>query len=452
MNELIELAYRHAQSEQYIASIKICRQILKKQNCPEIKHLLYRNLQSVGQFEESISIAHELAVDAKTTSNLALAYSAAGKLEESLYYAKKSVEEDPSNSIIQTNYVNILKQLDKQKAFSYLENLVNILSDENVWYHYGLLYGEENLHEKAKDCYLKAISIKSIPIIHYNLSLAYFSLADYKNGWKEYESRWQACWLFENMRKRLRGKFWQGENLEGKSILIWCEQGIGDLIHFYRYIKDLENLGAKVYLKYSDALFGYQYNNQDCDYNCSILTIAGLLNADINTIDGEAYLSSKVKEKIISSNERKIGLCWRGNVGHPKDEERSIKLKEFNFLNNPYSLVREYHVAHYENGNIVNWEEGGNAIDLSKYMISLDYTAKIIEELDIVITVDTVIAHLAGALGKKTYLLLPFNYDWRWSEKFSDKTPWYNSVTIIRQKEKDNWNYVIEKLKTYIIN
>jgi len=231
--------------------------------------------------------------------------------------------------------------------------------------------------------------------------------------------------------------------------LLWCEQGIGDLVLFYRYAKELEDRGADVYMKYEDPLFKYK-DIDKYDYHCSILTVAGMLGADVNKTCGKSYLQSTLQTQLPEVKGKKIGLCWVGNPGHPLDQKRSIRLKDFG-MQGVYSLVKDYTPKQYEDGELVDWSSGFQelVIDCNQHMIDLNHTAKLIEWLDVVVTVDTLVAHLAGAVGKETYLLLPYNCDWRWSEKFGNQTPWYASVTLVRQTKADDYSDCIKQVVTY---
>lgn len=446
LQEMTALAQKKMQEGNYKLVVEICESILKVTDSVDAKFLLATSLSNLKLFDEAIYVSKSIAKDAKSICNLAGIYASAGMTQEAQAEYEKAIKLE-KNQTIYVNYALFLKDIDVQNCFKQMDFVTSEFYDANNWYVYGTIHSELNDFEKEKECYLKSLKIKSIPQTHYNLSLCYFKLCEYKKGWEEYEWRWKACWLFEDMKNRLGNNFWRGENLKGKSILIWCEQGIGDLIHFFRYIKELENLGATVYMKYEDQLFGYQVTNK-YDYHCSILTVAGILGADILTASGKPYLKSTLEQEFPKTNGNKIGLCWCGNPGHPGDKKRSIRLKEFD-MKGVYSLVKDYSAKLYEDQELIDWSEGYQSMvmDCSQFLVDLNHTAKIIEWLDVVVTVDTLIAHLAGALGKKTYLILPYVCDWRWSHKYEKTTPWYESVTIFRQKDKNGYKEVISEIK-----
>jgi tetratricopeptide (TPR) repeat protein len=473
VEQLLNAAEIKLHEDQFQIAVNLCQQALKHGNSSKAKFILKCCFSKLGRHDDAIELAKELAIDTKGINNLALTYVEAGEIKKATKEYRKAIQRRDCDPAIHSNYILHLKKIgETDECLGYLKYIIReIPHSDSLWYTRGVIFNSLNDFNIAKESFLKSLQIRYSPLVEYDLSLAYFISGDYENGWKHYESRWKACWLFERMRSEVPGKFWQGESLEDKSILLWCEQGIGDLIQFYRYVKILENQGAKVSVKYDDSIFPHKAKNflpykvrhlwnnstgfgpnvaDEYDFNCSILTVAGMLNADVKNTCGKSYLKSTLP--ILPNDEkRKIGLCWCGNSGHPRDKERSIKLKEFhlNKNDNIYSLVKNYSPKPYEDGSVVDWSEGyqNSVIDMSSYLKDLNHTAQVIEWLDIVVTVDTVIAHLAGALGKKTYLLLPYNCDWRWWNEKEETTPWYDSITLIRQKTPGNWDSEIKLAK-----
>lgn len=446
--EMINLAANKMQEGNLQIATEICNSILKFAESKETEFILATCYSRMKRHDEAIKISKKLATDARSICNLASTYQAAGKIAEATAEYERAIKADSTVPEIFSNYALFLNNIgDHAKCDEVMESALDNFYSESLWYVYGTIHDTRNDFSRSKECYLKSIKIKSIPQTHYNLSLAYFQLADYKNGWKEYEWRWRACWLFEMMRRNLGKNFWLGEDIKDKSILLWCEQGIGDLVMFFRCVKKLEEMGANVYIKYEDPLFG-KSSIDEYDYHCSILTVAGMLGADINTTSGKPYLKSNLKIDLPVGN--KVGLCWCGNPGHPLDRKRSIRLKEFDMKKTVYSLTKDLSAKQYEDGELIDWSEGHQTSTIPCDLSSLDHTAAVIEQLDVVVTVDTVVAHLAGAVGKKTYLLLPYNCDWRWSHHFGNKTPWYDSVTLLRQKKADDWSECLSKVKEEI--
>lgn len=448
LEEILDFANKKMQEGQCQLAVELCLSILKTELSPMAEFILATCLSRLKRHDEAIMISKKLANDARSICNLAAIYQAAGKNTEAVTEYEMAIKADGMIPAVFCNYSLFLNSIgDHDACDRQMNHAVNTFYNENVWYTYGTIHDTRNDFAKSKECYLRSLKIKSIPQTHYNLSLAYFQLADYRKGWKEYEWRWKACWLFEMMKTNLGKNFWLGEDLKGKSLLLWCEQGIGDLVMFFRYVKELEKMGATVYIKYEDPLFQHQSADK-YDYHCSILTVAGMLSADINATCGKSYLKSTLELTLPEVRGKKIGLCWCGNPGHPLDKKRSIRLKEFG-MQGVYSLMKDYTAKQYEDGELVDWSEGyqTSVIDCNQYMVDLNHTAKLIEWLDVVVTVDTLVAHLAGALGKKTYLLLPYNCDWRWSNKFGSKTPWYDSVTLVRQARQDDYSECIAQVK-----
>ena len=195
--------------------------------------------------------------------------------------------------------------------------------------------------------------------------------------------------------------------------------------------------------------------NTEYDYSASIMELHFLLNMDFNNIPSQkGYLSSNTKltekyqKEYFNNNKPKIGLFWQGN---PKVfANRSIKLKELEpiFLNknndfNFYSFEKED-----SENQIENYPQ---LIDLGVTFKNFEDTAAALVNLDILITIDSAIAHLAGALGVKTYLMLPYSSEWRWFDD-TQTTPWYTSVRIFKQKNSYDWTDVVEKIANEIKN
>lgn len=295
---------------------------------------------------------------------------------------------------------------------------------------------------------------------HFNKAVALLLLGNFEEGWKEYEWRFYEG----NVQKPQFSKpVWNGEKLEGKTILVHDEQGIGDSIQFVRYLKLLKDNGAFIIFKcrpvlselykqldFVDELLELSEKcESDYDFEISLMSLPYAFNTNIENIpDIGKYLNSDknrrdiIKDKLANDEKLKVGLVWKGNPKNEFDFKRSMDLKVLDgILNNEnilfYSLQKE---------NLTGELENTGVIDISELVSTLEDTAAVVSEMDLIITVDTAMAHLAGALGKETWLLLSNIPDWRWMLK-KDSSPWYPSVKLFRQTEHGNWNNVISDLK-----
>lgn len=277
----------------------------------------------------------------------------------------------------------------------------------------------------------------------FSLAQIYLSLGKYKDGFRELECRWQ---IDDSLNWRYReiydfDKWWDGSSLDGKTILLFCEQGLGDGIQFARYIDKLKGkiivhahrpLAPLLQAEVIVADIGETPEFPAYDYVCSTMSLPHLLQ-DLEP-DGRPYLTAE-KRKIGG-----VGVIWGGTPGHPLDADpyscRSIPVHHFHRLNAELiSLQLEHRPDLGEPWFPSMIDQIHDARD----------TAEIMLGMDLIITCDTSTAHLAGALGCPCWLLLPYIPCWRWGID-SESTPWYNSVRIFRQKEPGNWDAVFDEV------
>lgn len=248
-------------------------------------------------------------------------------------------------------------------------------------------------------------------------------------------------------------------------MLVLAEQGAGDMIQFSRYINLLKDLNIKIVIqcyKNLKTLFLESFSVKcistdeeiiNFDYQIFMMSLPLIFKTSPNRIPTKTpYIFAKNHRteitNIIDKNKTKIGVCWSGNKLHEKNNNRSIPLKYFIDLatttnNIFFSLYKDIDT---NEKLILN----NKIIDLSDYLTDFYVTASIIDKLDLIITVDTSIIHLAGAMNKKAYLLVNENNDWRWLKNTMNSS-WYKSITILRNKNK-NWDNVFQKLEKELIS
>lgn len=346
------------------------------------------------------------------------------------------------------------------------------------------LFGQ-NEHAKTSDCFLNlAMAYKAKRnienalfcyensiLLNVNNYDAYFGISvthllnkDFTNGFKLYRSRFfkmdpVAGHFFEDKKE------WQGENIENKKLYIYNEQGFGDNIQFVRYLKNFHAItGAQIMYKPRAELETFFEENDlgvkiiknniddsdvEFDVYTHLLSVPQLLNASADNIPlSEGYLKAnlqKVKEyqnKYFNNDKFKLGIVWRATPDPHID--KVIPLDYFlKFLNIPdtqiYSL--EVNLTAEESKEL----KKHNIIDLGTTFNDFSDTAAAIENLDLLITVDTAVAHLAGSMNKPLWILLSYIPEWRWFLD-SEKSPWYDSAQLYRQDESRNWNSVFEQV------
>ena len=286
----------------------------------------------------------------------------------------------------------------------------------------------------------------------------------YQEGWCEFEFRLNSPMLISKQ-SRMPGSIWCGQDLEGKHLLIWCEQGLGDTIQFLRFIKLVAVEAEEISLLCPDRLkpllktFDDSVNVLDqsdiinnVDFNTPLMSLPFSLGIT-EIFDPGPYLSAEDSLVIKWSkffglpNKPRIGISWQGNPAYEADHQRSIPL----FHLRPLLLNKNYEFISLQQGfgceQISEFVDQLAVLDdkVDKFAAFTD-TAAIIRNLDLVITSDTAIAHLAGALGAKVWVLLPATPDWRWLLD-RDDSPWYSNMLLFRQKESGVWAEVVAQVE-----
>ena len=312
--------------------------------------------------------------------------------------------------------------------------------------------------DSAMRSYEKALFFQpDHPDGHWNRSLLALLRGDFERGWLEYEWRWLK---FPEQRRHLRQPLWDGYDIAGKTILLHAEQGLGDTIQFIRLAPLVAGRGATVNLECQRELFGLMQHipgvaRTVCrgdalppfDVHCPLLTLPRALGLTLQSIPRETpYLSvdENLRRKWATrlqphASEFKVGIVWAGARTHPRDAERSIGLDSFAPL------------AALPGVRLFSLQKGGPAgtsfdlLDLTPELHDFADTAALVLNLDLVIGVDTSVVHLAGALGRPVWTLLPFSPDWRWLPA-GDESPWYPTMRLFRQPEPGNWQAVFDRV------
>ena len=289
-------------------------------------------------------------------------------------------------------------------------------------------------------------------------------LGNYEEGWTLYEWRRQIK-KTKNNYKVYDQPLWLGqESLKNKTILVESEQGFGDVIQFCRYIPMLENIGARVILEVPKDLIsiirslngnflivekGQSINH--FDFHIPIMSLPLAFKTTTNNIPASIpYLfSNKTKreywnKKISKKTKPIIGLVWSGSITHKNDKNRSLLLKDLEPI---LQLPFEFHSLQKEirENDELTLSEFKQVLHHQNELNDFSDTAALIEEMDLVISADTSVAHLAGALGKDVWILLPYHPDFRWMLDRKD-SPWYPTCSLFRKYEVNDWDKTIEEI------
>jgi tetratricopeptide (TPR) repeat protein len=299
--------------------------------------------------------------------------------------------------------------------------------------------------------------------IHLNRALCLLLRGDYATGWQEYEWRWK---LKRAAPRSHPQPGWDGAPLPNGAVLLWGEQGMGDILQFVRYAPLVKERVGKVLLDCPgplrgllsscpgiDALVGGDGPTPYAEAQAPLMSLPRIFGTKVNTIPAsipylfvDAPLREQWRRKAVTGQGLKVGIAWQGNPLYSGDRYRSINLSEFRLLAQAprvqlFSLQKgkgaEQLLPLAQEMRIIDWGKE----------ITGDYrdTAAAILSLDLIISVDTSVAHLAGALGVPVWVLLPFNNDWRWLEE-RDDSPWYPSVRLFRQESWGDWVGVFRRV------
>jgi cytochrome c-type biogenesis protein CcmH/NrfG len=324
----------------------------------------------------------------------------------------------------------------------------------------GSAFLEEGKIQQAIHCFRHVLSEDSKnPDAHWNLSLALLMSGNFKEGWDEYE------WRFESTQKKLKRSFrqprWDGGDLSEKTILILYEQGLGDALHFIRYIPLIQKeRNGNVILERRPELARLFKNIPDIsfvemgatpasfDFYLPIMSLPRVFTTDEGTIPNQMpYLSvdpelaRRWKNKIGNSSKLKVGITWSGNKNHVNDRNRSCPLETFRPL---WDVAGVEFYSLQKNEAEPSFVSDMPLIDLCADIEDFADTAALIKALDLVISVDTAVVHLAGAIAKPVWTLLPFTPDWRWLLARED-SPWYPTMRLFRQPVPGDWRSVMRQ-------
>ncbi|MBU1343729.1 MAG: tetratricopeptide repeat-containing glycosyltransferase family protein, partial [Proteobacteria bacterium] len=410
----------------------------------------YLNMGNVvheeGKYEASMewyerAIVFNYADSKKAYNNLGVALTRLGRLDEAVEKLKKAVEIDPR---YYEAYNNI------GETYKYLGN-----------------------YEKALESCEEAIRLSPefVPA-RWNRSMLFLLKGQFEKGWTEYEWRWQR----PNTPKRKidAGMAWDGNFFKGKTIFVYEEQGMGDTLQFIRYLPLVKQMGGHVIfevltpmIRLVESVKGFDrlwvgIRNVDTrpsdrfDFHIPLMSLPRIFNttlktvpADIPYLTADQNLAQIWKKRIKKNSSFKIGIVWAGHPGHTNDGTRSTYLSLFSVLKQVKGIALfSLQIEKYEKWTDINPRKIIDQ-DLGEQISDFADTAAIIENLDLVISVDTAIVHLAGALGKQVWTLLPFSPDWRWMIDQED-SPWYPTMKLFRQPAPGDWKSVFKKVKKHL--
>lgn len=392
--------------------------------------------------------------DAKALNNLAHVRLACGDAETALACLEGALASDPTYVDAAYNLGVTLQTLDRpDEALEAYRNVLKLNpSHADTLNNVGsLLLGMARPEEAIPSFEAAIASAPDHLDARWNLGLAHLALGDFEAGWLAYETRLRKANVPHH-----DGPAWAGEDLSGRTLLVWCEQGLGDTVQFLRFLPALKAKGARIIVECQPRLYPLIASYADADqvvargdslppydFQVALLSLPFLLKARLETLPapiGPATLPASTvagwSAKLGEHRGFKVGLCWSGNPMNEKGRHRSANLAILAELAAApgveiFSLQRNPDAAEIAGAPWLHQLE-------SEQDTVLD-TACIISQLDLVITVDTMVAHLAASLGRPTWILLHYGADWRWMLKRED-SPWYPSARLFRQSKAGDWS------------
>jgi len=392
------------------------------------------------------------------------------KHEEALKLYQKALSINPNHASVYSNLGNVFKALERYDEALKSYNQAIALQPRHADAHSnrGYLLQELKQYDEVLKSYDQAIIIDpNHSDAHWNKSLLWLLLGDFKQGFEEYEWRWTQE-SFTSLKRNFTQPLWLGvEDIKGKTILIYEEQGLGDTLQFCRYIEHVSRRGAQVIFEVREPLYHFlQHLNgvdqcilwgeplPEFDYYCPLLSLPLAFKTTLTTIPNTPHLNVDAlkvmywQETLKHITKPKIGLVWSGGTVHKNDHHRSITLEMLlRYLPQEYDYIslqkelRQIDQPTLENSTNVHFF-GNELHDFTD-------TAGLCACMDLVISVDTSVAHLAGSLNKETVILLPFAPDWRWLDNKED-TPWYPSAHLLRQTHINDWESCLANLTPFL--
>ena len=357
-------------------------------------------------------------------------------------------------------------------AKCYRQLVVDDPYDARAYYNLAIILHDLSKFAESLACYEQSIKLgyHNPARANLNTGMNYLKMGDFKRGFHYVDLKSNGAWRLGknfafNQEALSHIDLWEGQSLEDKTILIYCEQGFGDNIQFVRYIPQVRELGGRIIfscydqlynifknspiLKGVDVMKGASLNSVELDFKIPLLSLPRVLEATIDNIPHtDGYLSkTHCKDWNLSDEGMNVALVWESSG---LDTRRSIALETILPL------------CELPNVNMVSIQKGSAMFDyrrnpdiknllpsLGERIRDFSDTADILSQVDLLISTDTAPIHMGGALGIPTWGLLHFSADWRWfrEKNYPDTSPWYESVRIYRQKEPANWGEVVERVK-----
>lgn len=432
---------------------------------------LGRHNEAIDSYRKAIAIRPDFA-DAHC--NLGSALTHLQRYEEALASLDRALALRPDYPDALYNRGNALKPLQRyEEALASYDRAITLRPNHaDAHNNRGQVLRELEQYDEALASYDRALTLQPQHVMaHCNAAALRLLTGDFDRGWVHYEWRWRKKSVIAANRN-FPQPMWRGDPIAGKTILIHSEQGLGDTIQFCRYVPQVAARGARVIFEVQKTLRAIMAPLAGAgqvvakgsplpafDLHCPLVSLPLAFGTRLETVPSTArYLSAPAEHatawqpRLDGKPHPRIGLEWSGNPGHERDKERSIGLREFlpllDALGAEATFVSLQKDIRAEDAALL--KERPDILDYGNALEDFSDTAALISQLDLVISVDTSVAHLAGAIGKPVWILLTYFPDWRWLLG-RDDSPWYPTARLFRQDESRTWDGVIARARQALL-
>jgi Tfp pilus assembly protein PilF len=466
----LAMAGAYLQAGDLLRAEQCCRQVLEAD--PGVASAWFI-LGVVSQLQKRVaaSLAHYRTAlrlapwNAEAWNNLGASLSSLRRPEEAEPCLIEALRLEPGYAQAHNNLGNVLQAQGRlDEALACYRRALHFQPDyDQVHDHLGLVLQQQGRLAEAVAAF--GLTLRRWPDFaqgHMNRALALLQMGDFARGWAEYEWRWKCP---EHPLAACAQPVWDGSELGGRTILLRAEQGLGDTIQFIRYAPLVARRGGRVIVTCPRPLVrlvatcpgverAIPDGTADLEFAChaalmSLPRIFGTaletIPADVPYLAAEPAIRARWGNAVGSSDGFKIGIAWQGNPDHKKDRHRSFRLARFEPLTH-IPGVRLFSLQKGPGTEKLEEISGRFAVtDLGDQLDDFMDTAAVVQHLDLVITPDTSLAHLAGALGVPVWIALPFASDWRWLLD-REETPWYPTMRLFRQRRWGDWDDVFKRM------
>jgi len=470
----LDIAISHHQAGRYSEAHRIYREILAADpKCVSAWNLLGVMATQLGRNEvavQCLSNAVRLKGDsAEIHYNMGMALQGLWKLDEAIAAYRRAIELDPGHARAYNNIGAALKEQGRlAEAVAFIREALRLNpAMAEAYCNLGNTLHRDGRWDEAREAFEKALGLDPDSAdAHTNHAMVLLASGDFEHGWSEYDWRWKTGQIPQ---RRFEKPMWEGEPLAGRTILLHGEQGLGDNLQFIRYAPIVKEQGATVIVECSKALrrlaescpgidrvIGTDEQPGAFDFHAPLLSLPRVLKTTLETVpanvpyvSADAGLVAHWQERLEGLGGFRIGINWRGRTGQGMFRQRDIPLGHFAALTLlPVSLVCLQQDASPEE---LAEAGGGTPIfhpgeDFDRTHGAFMDTAAIMKNLDLVITSDTSLPHVAGALGASVWIALPRVAGWQWLRDRSD-SPWYPTARLFRQKAHGDWTSVFAEIQ-----